>query len=181
MKYNDFIDALDLGDAILFRGSDWISRAIMAFERNCHVGVYAGQEILLHQTYPTARQDNLKDYIKKQTVTVRRFKDLTDTEQGFIVAEAWKDVDNKRPYNVKGLVAGYSLFAVLRKIGIKAQHIVNPYSDKASRVCSSAYIDWATRAGVDAFRGIGYEQGTPDHILHSPEMSTVIKEERVYV
>ena len=172
MKIDELLEILEPGDFILFDNESFISKIIKRFQKNSHVGIYSGAGFLYHMTYPTARKDYLPDYIGNQIITVMRFNEVSDSKIGRMLRLSKEDIDAQRPYNFKGLIAGFPLFLLFRRIGIKLIDIA--YNDGKSVVCSAWAVEKARSAGIPVFAFMGIDTATPDDILHSYDMFSVL-------
>jgi hypothetical protein len=161
--YESFISKLQYGDILLFYNKkNIVSKLLQIFLKNSHCAVYAGNENIIHQTWPICIESKLKTYLRFKAVTVLRWRDIIEAEQIDIVSYAYQDVRNKVKYDIKAY-GGFLPFAIINKLGLKIK-ADNPYDDPRKWVCSTAVGKWYAKARLELTKW-GIERLTPDDIL----------------
>lgn len=169
-----------LGDAIIYHNTEpnFISDGIEWFTdgTTSHVDMYVGggEGYIIGFTEKGCTLRKLSEYAKDcHEITVRRIKGITVTQAAKMKEVAYRDLTEKQPYDFASYL-GFIIINLLRKIGINLEHKDNPVRG-IGKVCSTAYDAWAKEVGLDLFPHIGDKLVTPEHILKSDKLETLIK------
>jgi len=170
-----------MGDSILYHNNkkNFISESIEWFEngRVSHVDIYVGggDQGVIGATEGGITKRNLFSYIKPDyTVIVRRIKGITVDQAAKMKDAAYKDIRKRTAYDYLAYI-GYIIGCILRKLGLDVLNNDNPFASKNKLVCSEAYDKWAKESGLDLFPTIGEAFVTPQNILESNELETLIE------
>ncbi len=170
-----------MGDAILIHdakggligeGIEWFTNGLCS-----HVELYigGGNAQTIGARIDGVRVHSLRDYFHDRfTVTVRRIKGITVTRAAMIKSRAWWMVEKKVPYGFFSYL-GFILFCSLHKMGINLMWLPNPTNLPGFKVCSELYDFCAKAAGFDLFPKIGDGCVTPQHIMESDLLETIIE------
>jgi hypothetical protein len=139
-----------------------------------HVRRYAGNFRVIHQTIGGKQESPL--YFKKNNITcIRRIKDICDDERRLIIKQGYNDIGVHYAYKS---YAGYIIFQLLRKFGIKARNLVNMYHEGNNTVCSSDYAkDVLDSIKIKLCPNLDITQITPEDLYKSVKLETVFKGE----
>jgi len=190
---SDKLEALDkvceMGDCIIIQNNkqDIISDAIEWFENGkvSHVAMYlgGGQNLISEFCIEGAVVNRITRYCKDQyTVYVRRIKGITVDQASKMKDAGYKSAFNKEKYGFFSYL-GYIVLNLYRKIvrqifGRKIADaflmVDNPFSASDTEVCSSGYDKWAKAGGIDLFPGVGNQMVTPEHLLESEKLETIL-------
>lgn len=178
--YEFFLNKLQYGDILLFwNRKNFISKLLQIFLKNSHCAIYAGNENIIHQTWPICIESRLKRYLQCKKVTVLRYKEITEAEQIDIVSCAYQDVGDKVKYDIKAY-GGFTPIAIIEKVlsfitrkGIHiSAKIENPYDDEFKEVCSDNLGSWFEENNLKIAE-YGSGRLTPDHILDSDKLEII--------
>lgn len=169
-----------MGDAILIHNSkNLISAGIELFEQGdvSHAALYVGggnQGIIEYSTGGCQRNSLSKYYQDNIKIIVRRIRGLTVEQAEKMKEAAYRDLVKSRPYDYLSYV-GFVWICIKSKLGIREAFKKDNPVQGAGKVCSTGYAFWAALAGLNLFPDIGEEAVTPQHILESSNLYTVIE------
>jgi len=169
-----------MGDAILVHDNrpDIIGDGIEWFTNGkvSHVDVYVGggEGKIIGALASGVKVHYIDEYFKDYyTIYVRRIKGITVDQAAKIKELAYKYVQKRTGYDYISYL-GYMIANLLRKIGINIKKANNPFDSKKRVVCSSFYDKICKKAGIDLFPNIGEEFVTPQDILESKKLETIL-------
>lgn len=170
-----------MGDAILIhddRGGI-LSDGIEWFEngRCSHVEIYvgSGEGKTIGARIDGVRCHSLSEYYKDHyTVTVRRIKNIRLDQAARMKETAYGMVAKKWAYGFTSYL-GFVAFRILHKVGVDLMWLPNPTNLPGMPVCSGVWDLCARSAHADCFPHIGMGCVTPQDIMESEHLETIIE------
>jgi len=187
----DYLKQLEICDILCIQNKEgnFISNGIRWFTNGkvSHIAMYVGggKNFIIEYTIGGCQHNRIQKYLKyPYKIWVRRIKDLTVDMASKIKDEAYKDIGKGYDYVA---YAGYMFFQGLEKIDKVMEKLFkfdlglsnlrkfdNWLQVRNKEVCSSGIDVWTKRAGLDLFPELGNQQVTPEDVLKSNKLKTIM-------